>query len=86
MCKGPEQGLLGGSLEIELLKETQTVMQAGSTKVCYQALGLGFFVSLFLCLLCFMYECFAFMCLCPTCVPGSHGDQKKASDPLELEL
>lgn len=26
------------------------------------------------------------MCMCSTCVPGAYGDQRKASDIMELEL
>lgn len=34
----------------------------------------------FLYFLFYMYECF------PACVPGTHRDQKRVSDPLELKL
>lgn len=34
----------------------------------------------------FMCECLAYVYMCTGCKPGDHGNQKKASDPLELEL
>lgn len=34
----------------------------------------------------YVHECFACMCVCTTCVPGTQGDQKGVSCPLELEL
>lgn len=34
----------------------------------------------------FMCECFAYVYICTRCKPGDHGNQKKASDPLEREL
>lgn len=44
--------------------------------------GEGFF-NLYL--LFYVYQCFAYMCVCIMCVPGTPGDQKKMSHPLELE-
>lgn len=33
-----------------------------------------------------MCECFAYIDICSECVPNDRRSQKKASDPLELEL
>lgn len=34
----------------------------------------------------YVYEFYLSVCLCAMCVPGTHGGQKRTSDPLELEL
>jgi len=34
----------------------------------------------------YVYGCLACTCVCTTCGPGAHRDQKRASDPLVLEL
>lgn len=34
----------------------------------------------------YMYEYFACIYLCTVCIPGAHGDKKKAYHPLELQL
>lgn len=37
-------------------------------------------------LLFYIYECFAYMYVCESCVSGTHGFENSMSDPLELEL
>lgn len=65
------------------------LLNAGITGLCHYAWSFKNYFHLFIFMCIGVLSCplsFVSVCLCTICVPGTHEGQRRALDPLELEL